>query len=80
MIYLGAVSERLRLPGLAAFAEALGKEERKRRVTVVRLGAVETALWDKVPLRLPKGAMSTADLATKILDAHTNGHKGTLDL
>ncbi len=90
LIYLGAVSERLRLPGLAAyaaakagleaFAEALGKEERKRRVTVVRPGAVETALWDKVPLRLPKGAMSPADLAVKILDAHPSGHKGTLDV
>lgn len=90
LIYLGAISERLRLPGLAAyaaakagleaFAEALAKEERKRRITVVRPGAVETALWDKVPLRLPKGAMTPADLATKILDAHTSGHKGTLDL
>ncbi len=90
LVYLGAISERLRLPslaayaaskaGLEAFAEALAKEERKRRITVVRPGAVETALWDKVPLRLPKGAISPADLAVKILDAHESGHKGTLDL
>jgi len=90
LIYLGAVSERLRPPGLAAyaaakagleaFAEALAKEERKRRITVVRPGAVETALWEKVPMRLPKGAMSPQALAVKILDAHAAGHKGTLDL
>ena len=90
MVYLGAVSERLRLPGLSAyaaakagleaFAEALSKEERKRRVTVVRPGAVETPLWEKVPMRLPKGAMSPADLAAKILEAHTSGHKGTLNI
>lgn len=90
LIYLGAVSERLRLPGLAAyaaakagleaFAEALSKEERKRRVTVVRPGAVETPLWEKVPMRLPKGAISPADLAARILEAHVSGHKGTLDI
>ena len=52
LVYLGAVSERLRLPGLSAYAaakagleayaEALKKEERKRRITVVRPGAVAT--------------------------------------
>ena len=54
LVFLGAVSERMRLPGLSAyaaakagleaFAEALRKEERKRRVIVVRPGAVNTAL------------------------------------
>lgn len=90
LFYVGAISERLRLPGLAAYAaakagleafvEALGKEERKRRVTVVRPGAVNTPFWEKVPLRLPAGAQSPEALAQNILDAYRQGHKGVLDL
>jgi 3-oxoacyl-[acyl-carrier protein] reductase len=90
LIYIGAISERLRLPGLSAyaaakagleaFAEALGKEERKRRVTVVRPSAVDTPLWDKVPLRMPADAASPDKVAERILEAHETGHKGVLDL
>jgi 3-oxoacyl-[acyl-carrier protein] reductase len=90
LIYLGAISERLRLPGLAAyaaakagleaFAEALGKEERKRRITVVRPGAVATPFWEKVPLRLPAEALSPEAVAQQILEAHQQGHKGVLNL
>jgi NAD(P)-dependent dehydrogenase (short-subunit alcohol dehydrogenase family) len=90
LIYLGAVSERLRLPGLSAyaaakagleaFAEALRKEERKRRVLVVRPGAVETALWDKVPMRLPKDAAAPQKVARRILQAYAEGTSGVLDL
>lgn len=90
LIYLGAISERLRLPGLGAyaaakagleaFAEALGKEERKRRVTVVRPSAVATPFWKKVPLRLPANALQPEVLARQIIEAHEQGHKGTLDV
>ncbi len=90
LIYLGAVSERLRLPGLSAYAaakagleafgESLGKEERKKRVTVVRPGAVATTLWDKVPMRVPADAPSPEKVAGRILEASENGHKGVLDL
>ena len=90
IFFLGAVSERLSLPGLSAyaaskagleaFAAALGKEERKKRVTVVRPGAVATSFWDKVPLRLPADAASPEKVAQKILDAYELGHKGQLDL
>ena len=90
LIYLGAISERLRLPGLAAYAaakvglealaEALAKEERKRRITVVRPGAVATPLWEKVPLRLPAAALSPEAAAQQILEAHQQGHKGLLNL
>jgi NAD(P)-dependent dehydrogenase (short-subunit alcohol dehydrogenase family) len=90
LIYLGAISERLRLPGLAAyaaakvgleaFAEALGKEERKRRITVVRPGAVATPFWEKVPLRLPADALSPEAVAQQILEAHLQGQKGILNL
>jgi len=87
---IGAVSERLRLPGLAAyaaskagleaFAETLGKEERKKRVTIVRPGAVATPFWDKVPLNLPKDAASAEKVAGKIYEAYLSEHKGKLDL
>jgi 3-oxoacyl-[acyl-carrier protein] reductase len=90
LVFLGAVSERLRLPGLSAyaaaksgleaFAGALRKEERRRRVTVVRPGAVDTPLWDKVPMRLPKDAAPAGKVAGRILEAYHQGHSGLLDL
>lgn len=90
LVYLGAVSERLRLPGLSAyaaakagleaFAESLKKEERKRRITVVRPGAVTTPLWEKVPMRMPTDAAPAEKVANRILEAHMSGFKGTLDL
>jgi NAD(P)-dependent dehydrogenase (short-subunit alcohol dehydrogenase family) len=90
MIFLGAVSERLRLPrlsayasakaGLEAFVEVLGKEERKRTITLVRPAAVDTRLWDKVPFKLPSGAMSPDEAATRILAAYHDRYRGVLDL
>lgn len=90
MIFLGAVSERMRLPGLGAYASAkaglealadvLRKEERRRRVTVVRPKAVDTSLWEKVPFSLPKGALSPDNLAARVLEAHRDGESGTLDI
>jgi NAD(P)-dependent dehydrogenase (short-subunit alcohol dehydrogenase family) len=90
LVFLGAISERLRLPrlsayaaakaGLEAFVQVLGKEERKRRVTLVRPAAVDTSLWDKVPFKLPAGAMSPGDAADHILAAYRDGHRGVLDL
>ena len=90
LFYLGAVSERLRLPGLAAYAaakagleayaEALRKEQRGRHVTVVRPGAVATPFWDKVPMRLPKDAASPEKVAKRILEAYDEGHSGLLNL
>jgi NAD(P)-dependent dehydrogenase (short-subunit alcohol dehydrogenase family) len=90
IFFVGAVSERLRLPGLAAyaaskvgleaFAEALSKGERKKGITVVRPGSVATSLWDKVPLQLPADAASPKKVADKILQAYQSEHKGQLDL
>lgn len=90
LVYLGAVSERLRLPGLSAYAaakagleayaDALRKEQRGRRVTVVRPGAVATPFWDKVPMRLPKDAAAPEKVARRILQAYDDGQSGTLDL
>lgn len=90
IFFIGAMSERLRLPGLSAyaaskagleaFAETLGKEERKKRITIVRPGAVVTPFWDKVPLRLPKDAAPAEKVAEKIYEAYLSEHKGQLDL
>ena len=90
MFFFGAVSERLRLPGLAAYAsakagvealaEVLRKEQRKRRVSVVRPKAVATAIWDKVPFGLPRGALQPEDVADRVVAAYDEGHTGVLDL
>lgn len=78
---LGAVSERMRLPGLSAYAaakagvEALGevlRKELRRTVVVVRPGAVATRLWQKVPFRLPATALSAEQAAEKIWQAYSN--------
>lgn len=84
LVFLGAIHERLRLPGLSAyaaakagleaFAETLRKETR-RRVLVVRPGAVNTPFWSKVPFSMPKNALEPATLADRIfenLDSDSN--------
>lgn len=90
LLYIGAVSERLRLPGLSAYAaakagleawvESLRKEERQRRILLVRPGAVRTKLWDKVPLRLPADAPEPQKVARRLLQAYQEGETGVLDL
>jgi 3-oxoacyl-[acyl-carrier protein] reductase len=90
LFYLGAVSERLHLPGLSAyaaakaglevFADTLRKEERKRRILVVRPGAVATPFWDKVSMRLPKDAASPEKVSKRIREAYDEGRTGLLDL
>lgn len=90
MVFVGAVSERLRLPGLSAyaaakagieaFAEVLRKEQRGRRVSLVRPKAVETTLWEKVPFSVPHGALKPGDVADRILNAYHEGHRGWLNL
>lgn len=57
----------------------LGKEERKRRVTLVRPAAVDTPLWDKVPFKLPSGALSPDEAAERILAAYRDGQRGVLE-
>jgi 3-hydroxy acid dehydrogenase/malonic semialdehyde reductase len=90
LMFVGAIHERLRLPGLSAyaaakagldaFAETVKKEERRKKVTVVRPGAVATKFWDNVPMKMPKDAMAPEKLASKIWEAYETGHKGQLDL
>ncbi|MDW8234550.1 MAG: SDR family NAD(P)-dependent oxidoreductase, partial [Roseiflexaceae bacterium] len=66
LVFIGAYVDRIMLPKLGAYAASkaaldayvtvLGKEVRDRRITNVRVGAVDTPLWLKAPFRLPKGA------------------------
>jgi NAD(P)-dependent dehydrogenase (short-subunit alcohol dehydrogenase family) len=87
MYILGAVSERMRLPGLTAyasakagveaFADALRKEQR-RTVVVVRPGAVKTRLWQNVPFKMPASALEPSALADLIIQAFERGEKGPL--
>lgn len=90
MVFLGAVSKRLRLPGLAAYASAkagveafvnvLRKDHRGRRVALVRPKLVNTSLWEKVPFSKPPGATSPDQIAEAILQAYQEGHNGVSDL
>ena len=90
LFFLGAVSERMQMPGLSAyaaakagleaFAESLRKEARKRRITVVRPGAVATPFWENVPFRMPANAMTPEAVAAAILSAYEAQHSGKLDL
>jgi NAD(P)-dependent dehydrogenase (short-subunit alcohol dehydrogenase family) len=87
---LGAVSERLRLPGLTAYAaakaglealvESLAKEERRKKISLVRPGAVATPLWEKVPFKQPDHSYSPEQVADRIWQAYLDEHKGNLDL
>lgn len=90
LVFIGAVSERMRLPGLTAyaaakagleaFADALRKEERKRRVIVVRPGAVNTGFWRKVPFKMPGNALTPEAVADKIVEALAANQQGPLDM
>lgn len=89
LVFIGAIHERLRLPGLSAYAaakagleaytEALRKETR-RKTLIVRPGAVNTAFWSKVPFSMPKNALQPGVLAGLIHDAILDGKEGLLDL
>ncbi|MDZ4719026.1 MAG: SDR family NAD(P)-dependent oxidoreductase [Roseiflexaceae bacterium] len=90
LVFTGAYADKILLPKLGAYAAAkaaldsyvrvLGKELRDKRVTLVRMGAVDTPLWAKAPFRLPRGAHTPQSIAEAILKAHTEGHKGDLDV
>lgn len=90
VVVAGVYPERLRAPRLGAYAaakaaveayvEVLGKELRGRRVTYLRLPAVDTGLWRKTPFPVPKGALAPAAVADAVLRAHREGHQGVLAL
>jgi NAD(P)-dependent dehydrogenase (short-subunit alcohol dehydrogenase family) len=90
LVFVGAISERLRLPGLTAYVaakagleamvEALRKEERHRRVILVRPAAVNTGFWAKVPFRMPATAQSARAVAEKIVEAGRSAGSVVIDV
>jgi NAD(P)-dependent dehydrogenase (short-subunit alcohol dehydrogenase family) len=90
LVFLGAYIDRILLPkigayavgkaALDAYAQVLAKELRDRRVTLVRVGAVDTPLWNDAPFKLPRGAHTPDDVAAAILKAHAEEHKGVLEV
>lgn len=91
LVYIGAYVSAITLPRLGAYAAAKGalegfvgalaKEVRDRRISLLRVGAVDTPFWEKVPFKPPRqGTRPPADVATAILEAYTTGHKGPIDL
>ncbi|MBS3766046.1 SDR family NAD(P)-dependent oxidoreductase [Candidatus Bipolaricaulota bacterium] len=90
MVFIGAVSERTELPGLAAyvsakaglesFVEVLRKEERNRSISIVRPKAVDTPFWDKVSFDLPHGAKKPEEVANHIFNAYEEGKTGVVDI
>ncbi len=90
MVFIGAISERLQLPGLSAYVAAKAgleaflatfqKEQRKRRIINVRPGAVDTAFWDKVALKKPAAIATPDQIAQRIIEAVNSNHKGNLDI
>jgi NAD(P)-dependent dehydrogenase (short-subunit alcohol dehydrogenase family) len=89
LIVIGAIHERLRLPGLGAYAAMKAaieaytdawRKEARRRAIVVRPAAVATPLWRKVPFAMPRGALTAADVAARTLASIKAGHDGLLDL
>ncbi len=90
LFYIGALSEKLILPGLSAyatakaglevFAQVVAKENPRWKVTVVRPGAVATRFWERVPFRMPPKTLQPDEVALRILEAYYNEQKGTLDL
>ncbi|GIV05674.1 MAG: hypothetical protein KatS3mg016_1249 [Fimbriimonadales bacterium] len=90
LFYIGALSEKLILPGLSAyatakaglevFAQVVAKEQPRWKVSVVRPGAVATRFWERVPFRMPPKTLSPDDVALRILEAYYNEQRGNLDL
>lgn len=89
LFYLGAIHERMRLPGLSAYAAAKAgleafaeviRKETRRKVSVLRPAAVDTAFWEKVPFNLPPHHLKPDDVAARLLKAYQNGEIGTIDL
>lgn len=87
--FLGAISERIRLPGLSAYAAAkaglealaeVARKELERPVVVVRPMAVNTPLWQKVPFKIPPNAVEPDVVAAKMLEAYHSNYSGFLDI
>lgn len=86
---IGAVSEKMRLPGLSAYAAAkagleaaaeVAARDLRKPVQVLRPGAVKTSFWNRVPFRIPPGALSPSEVASKAYDFYQEKKSGKFDL
>lgn len=90
LMFIGAYVDRITLPRMGAYvaaksaletwAKVLAKENRKHRVTLVHMPAVDTPFWANVPFNLPAGALTPDQAASAMLDWHDAGQSGTLDI
>lgn len=90
MMLLGAFVPKITLPRMGAYAVAkagleilvsvLQKENRKLKITLVRLPAVDTPFWVNVPFRLPPGALAPGEVAAAALKHFYADGSGELDL
>ena len=89
-VFLGAFVDKLQFPKLGAYAAAkagldawvrvLIREERAVKTTLLRLPAVDTALWKQAPFPLPKGALGPAAVGDEVLRCWREGKTGVVDL
>jgi NAD(P)-dependent dehydrogenase (short-subunit alcohol dehydrogenase family) len=89
-IFLGAYVDKLAFAKLGAYAAAkaaldawarvLIREERNLKTTLLRLPAIDTALWAHAPFPLPKGALAPAAVGEEVLRCWREGKTGVVDL
>jgi NAD(P)-dependent dehydrogenase (short-subunit alcohol dehydrogenase family) len=89
-VFLGAYVDKLQFPQLGAYAAAkagldawvrvLIREERALKTTLLRLPAVDTALWKQAPFPLPKGALAPATVGDEVVRCWREGKTGVVDL
>lgn len=66
--------------GLETMFTILQKENRKRKLSIVRPPAVDTAFWEHAPFKLPDSAIQPEDVAQAILTHYETGNAGELTL
>jgi len=90
IMFIGAYTDRLTMPGLsaytaskaalAAYSAVLEKELRGKKVSLIRPSAVDTPFWEKVPFKLPLNALQPEDVAAKVFTAYSQGLSGLVDI
>ena len=90
MFFIGAYVDHIQLPKMGAYAVAkagleelviiLAKENRRKKFTLVRPGAVDTSFWEQVSFSKPDDAKSPKVIAQAIINHYEAGNNGALDL
>jgi 3-oxoacyl-[acyl-carrier protein] reductase len=90
VMVIGAYVDKVMLPKFGAYTTAkaglepmmaiFSKENRRKRFTLVRPPAVDTAFWGNVPFNLPDGALSAQTVAGAVLEHYHSEGEGMLDL